>query len=234
VLALRARAGAGLTSPLNYCEPPRAVHRPELPPLLHPAALDKLRRERLVVIDDVVSPDVINRAAAELAGMQQQGFLVCPIDDLCAPRTQRHNLLLRGGTLGEAQRAAVPALAQCVEALCNVPELLERELGLGLRVPQTVMVTAMPPGAAYREHLDGNGTDNPRLVTVLLYLSYDPPRGGALRVKMADGPRDIYPNPGRAVVFMAQELKHEVLASEGERLAMTLWIWQTAPDGIGR
>ena len=39
----------------------------------------------------------------------------------------------------------------------------------------------MPPGAAYSTHLDSHGgRDNPRLVTILLYLGYDPARGGKL------------------------------------------------------
>ena len=55
---------------------------------------------------------------------------------------------------------------------------------------------------------------------------YDPRPGG--------GTRDIAPTPGRLVIFYAQEVGHEVLASEGERLAVTLWLWDMKKDQHGR
>ena len=45
---------------------------------------------------------------------------------------------------------------------------------------------------------------------------------------------DVDPKPGRLCVFFAQEMEHEVLRSEGERFAITLWIWSTAKDDRGR
>jgi Rps23 Pro-64 3,4-dihydroxylase Tpa1-like proline 4-hydroxylase len=78
------------------------------------------------------------------------------------------------------------------------------------------------------------GVDIPRYLTVLLYLSWKPRRGGALRAHLHDGPRDIAPVPGRCVVFFAQEVEHEVLPSEGQRFALTLWIWDVKRDELGR
>ena len=120
----------------------------------------------------------------------------------------------------------------------SLPLLLQSELGLDLRVPSSVMCTCMPAGAAYKPHLDSYaGRDNPRLITCLLYLAYDPPTGGALRM-LSGGPstpRDIFPHPGRLCVFFSQELKHEVRPSEGHRrYAMTLWNWQKRRDESGR
>ena len=236
VSVARSAAGLLLGRPTDMCEPPRNVYRPEAPSLLGPADLATLQRERLVVTDGALDGAVVLAAARELEAMQKRGLLWADQHDLCAPRTQRHNLLLHEGTLHPQLRADAPALAACVEALCKLPLLLHEGLGLDLRVPQTVMCTAMPPGASYKEHLDSNGRDNPRLVTVLLYLSYDPPSGGALRIRTADGAgtRDVFPHPGRVAAFFAQELRHEVLPSEGVRYAMTLWIWQRARDEAGR
>ena len=68
------------------------------------------------------------------------------------------------------------------------------------------------------------GEDIPRKITVLLYLDWRPERGGELRVRMPSsaggGERTIEPRPGRLVAFMAQEVEHEVLPSEGERFAL--------------
>lgn len=246
LLAARARAGQGFVRPTDFCQRPSAVCRPGAPTLLGEAELDTLRKERLVVVDHALDDTTIRAAARELEALKRQGVLWTDASDLCAPRTARHQLLLESGTLGERQREALPALCKCAEALTSVPLLLEKRLGLRLRVPQTVMVTCMPPGAAYKTHFDSHeGKDNPRLVTVLLYLAYDPPSGGALRVHPSPKAgasasertrpvRDVYPHPGRLCVFMSQEVQHEVRPSDGERFAMQLWVWQEARDDYGR
>ena len=77
------------------------------------------------------------------------------------------------------------ALAACVAALCNTPEAIRARLGLSLCVPQTVMVTAMPPSAAYKEHLDSNGRDNPRLITSIVSVTKLPVPVGGLGVRPA-------------------------------------------------
>ena len=141
-----------------------------------------------------------------------------------------------------------PCLAHCVARVFNLPALLESSLGLSLRVPQSCMLAAYPPGAHYQRHFDSyGGRDIPRYVTVLLYLGWRPRSGGELKVyppipsgtegKTArpDGPtRLIEPQPGRLCVFFAQEVEHEVLPSAGERYALTLWIWSTEKDDKGR
>ena len=97
------------------------------------------------------------------------------------------------------------------------------------------MLARYPTGARYRRHLDSYaGRDIPRLVTALLYLAWRPQQGGQLRCHLPDGPRDFEPLPGRLVVFMSQEVEHEVLPSVGDRLALTLWIWDVKKDALGR
>ena len=46
--------------------------------------------------------------------------------------------------------------------------------------------------------------------------------------------RDLRPVPGRVVVFFSQEIEHEVLASEGERIVLTQWVWDVKLDAMGR
>ena len=108
---------------------------------------------------------------------------------------------------------------------------------------------ADPPGAHYQRHFDSyGGRDIPRFVTCLLYLGWEPRVGGQLKAYApvtpaesaagcgaAKGPaRLIEPRPGRLCVFFSQEVEHEVLASAGDRYAMTLWIWSTERDQKGR
>ena len=80
------------------------------------------------------------------------------------------------------------------------------------------------------------GKDIPRYMTCLLYLAYEPAVGGHLRLHDVDGVRhvDVAPTPGQLVLFFSQEVLHEVRASTGERLALTLWIWDLKKDECGR
>ena len=77
--------------------------------------------------------------------------------------------------------------------------------------------------------------DNPRVLTVLLYLANGDAQGGALRVHPPGGSRDVATRAGRMVVFFAQEVLHAVMPSESERrFALTLWIWDVKKDSSGR
>ena len=106
--------------------------------------------------------------------------------------------------------------------------------------PPSADLRARAPAAPahYRRHLDSyEGQDIPRLLTLLLYLTWEPREGGHLRVyPPADpaAPREIEPRPGRLVVFYSQEVEHEVLPSVGDRHALTVWVWDTKRDRHGR
>ena len=101
--------------------------------------------------------------------------------------------------------------------------------------PPQVLLASYPPNSYYRRHLDSyDGQDIPRMLTVLIYLGWEPRAGGELRCHLASGAVDVAPEPGRVVVFYSQEVEHEVLLSHGQRLAMTLWIWDVRKDQKGR
>ena len=156
-------------------------------------------------------------------------------DDLCNPLQRSFTMPLWQQDQLAALDSTAPGLAHCIRTLLDLPAQLESQLQLPLRVPQQVMIAAYPPGAHYRQHLDSyDGVDIPRLITVLLYLGWEPAQGGQLRVHTPDGICDIDPLPGRMVVFMSQEILHEVLVSAGERFALTLWIWDRKQDTHGR
>lgn len=204
-------------------------------PVLHEAALDQLRRERIVVIDEALPADVIAAAAAEVEGMAARGILQTDPDHNCNPNNEHHHLQLWQRGALERLATIVPGLAACVRALWELPGPLADTLGLSVRVPQELLIARYPPGAYYKKHLDSYaGADIPRIITVLLYLRWAPQRGGELRCHLPAGPRDISPVPGRCVVFLSQEVEHEVRMSEGERYGLTLWIWDEKKDKHGR
>ena len=232
---------SGLSGGVYHCVAPCKLLRPGVqphPPLLTAAQLATLQAERFVVVDGAVALNAIMAAASEVRQLKQGGMLKTDPNDVCNPQAAAFDMPLWRQKFTETLEAECPGLCGVKNALYSLPPLLEEELGLPLRVPQTMMLSAYPAGAFYRRHYDSyEGKDIPRLVTILLYLAYSPARAGHLRVEMPStggGTRDIAPTPGRLVIFYAQEVAHEVLASEGERLAVTLWLWDMKKDQHGR
>ena len=217
------------------CVEPAAMLRAGVAPVLQPHHTAALEADRYVVIDGAFSASAIEVAAAEVRRLVGAGVLTADPDDVCNPLQRATHLPLWDEADAERVRAASPALMGCVDALMSTPQTISSRLGVQLRVPQTVMVAAYPAGAYYRRHLDSYaGRDIPRLLTVLLYFAWEPREGGELRLHLADGPKTVAPVPGRMVVFWSREVEHEVLLSQGERLAATLWIWGVEKDDLGR
>jgi tetratricopeptide (TPR) repeat protein len=194
-----------------------------------------LGRERVVIVDDVLPTSVLISMQAELSQWIACGMLTENPDDLCNPLQRSIDLpLWNREWTSQHLDTECPGLATAVSALLQLPSLFESALGLQLCVPQAIMCAAYPPGAFYRKHLDSHGPDdNARILTVLLYCGWQPQQGGALRYYQPNESDyvDIEPVPGRLVAFFSREIWHEVLPSEGERLALTLWIWGSESHG---
>jgi len=101
---------------------------------------------------------------------------------------------------------------------------LNRTLYLGLY--ETENHFAMyPPGSFYRRHIDRFRDDDRRVVSSILYLNEQwlPQHGGALRLLLKDGPTDVDPVANRLVLFMSDQVEHEVLVTHAQRLSLTGW-----------
>lgn len=240
-IAQETRLGPGVTGGRYHCVPPARAVTPGLASLLGTdqltidANIETLRRERLVVIDSVLPGTTLAAAQVEAERMEASGRMRGEHKSPCNPG----EISTEFGLWDEQRRAALrkeaPALFLAVQRMWNLAAELAPPLGLAVRVPQVVLLASYPPGALYHRHLDAYaGKDIPRLLTVLLYLAWEPHEGGHLRAHLADGPRDIAPVPGRLCVFYSQEVEHEVLRSVGQRRALTLWIWDVKKDEQGR
>lgn len=241
LLQANAAARSGTSGGTYRCVSPAALAAPpellgDSRPLLSTEELATLDAARLVVADGVVPPELIRGAVDEFRFLLGHGMLQSDGDDVCNPLQRSMDVPLWSGRLMALLARDCPHLAQLVVRLFTLPQLLETALGLELRVPQTMMLAAYPPGAHYRRHFDSyGGRDIPRFVTCLLYVGWEPAVGGQLRAYTpSEGVRDIEPCPGRLCVFFSQEIEHEVLKSVGDRYAITLWIWSTAKDDQGR
>lgn len=161
------------------------------------------------------------------------------VNSTCNPGERSIELPLWDEDKLQRLRERAPGLHHCVRAMWNLATTLGAGLDLDVRVPQLVLLASYPKGALYHRHYDSyDGKDIPRLLTVLLYLEHDPAVGGELRAlncpKREPPEWDIAPVPGRLCVFYSQEVEHMVLESQGDRFALTLWIWDVKKDAQGR
>jgi len=124
--------------------------------------------------------------------------------------------------LDEQPRCA--AEAALAEALAALRAALNQAFFLGLESFEG-HYAIYPAGAFYRRHRDRFRDDDARVISCALYLNEDwsAGDGGALRIHLDSGARDILPTGGTLACFVAERFEHEVLPSARERLAVTGW-----------
>jgi len=117
-----------------------------------------------------------------------------------------------------------PALAEYFCAMALLRNALNPLLLLGLDSLQAHFAL-YPPGAGYARHRDRFRSDDARVLSSVLYLNPDwqPEHGGALRAHHASGVRDYLPSAGRLVLFLSDELEHEVLPATRSRSSIAAW-----------
>ncbi|GAA4310675.1 2OG-Fe(II) oxygenase [Pontixanthobacter gangjinensis] len=88
-----------------------------------------------------------------------------------------------------------------------------------------------PEGTFYKRHLDTFQNDGRRKLSMVCYLNdenWKPENGGELAIYTnKDGVEEqvnVYPFPGRVVIFESQELEHEVKPVKVPRLSITGWL----------
>lgn len=90
------------------------------------------------------------------------------------------------------------------------------------------------PGAYYQRHLDAFRGDGIRMVSTVLYLNdaWQPGQGGELVIFPQDHPGGtvIPPCGGTLVVFLSEEVPHEVLPTRVPRLSIAGWFRRNRSD----
>lgn len=86
-------------------------------------------------------------------------------------------------------------------------------------------------GTFYKRHLDTFQNDDRRKLSLVCYLNdedWKPENGGELVIykeeNRIDVAKNIYPLPGRMVIFESQMLEHEVKPVKTNRLSITGWL----------
>lgn len=126
--------------------------------------------------------------------------------------------------------ALSPLQAIFWEKVAEVQQVLNRRCFLGLKSFEGHFAR-YPIGSFYKRHLDQFHAVPHRIVTVILYLneSWTEADGGQLRMyfPQKDGSErveDVLPLGGRLVVFLSEEIPHEVLPTHKERISITGWL----------
>ncbi len=114
--------------------------------------------------------------------------------------------------------------------LVDVYEWLMGELNykalLGLRRFELQLAFYEAPNRGYDRHVDAFRGPQSRRVTAICYLNQDwvASDGGALRLFLNDGETiEILPEAGQMVVFLSDELEHQVMPTDRDRAALTAW-----------
>ena len=120
--------------------------------------------------------------------------------------------------------ACGPATSTWWSAMDALRVALNRRLLLGMESLEAHFA-CYPPGAAYVRHRDRFADDDARVLSLACYLNEDWPddAGGALRLHLAEGARDIAPRAGTVVLFLSDEIEHEVLPATRERWSIAGW-----------
>lgn len=149
-----------------------------------------------------LQPAAVGRGGGRIASTRLRGDATCWIEeDPAAP--------VRGDFL-----AAMEALRVA----------LNRRLLLGLDHLEA-HYALYPPGAGYVRHRDRFRDDDARVLSFTAYLNADWPdeAGGALRLYLPDGPRDVSPRLGTCTLFLSAEIEHEVLPATRPRMSIAGW-----------
>ncbi|WP_336366644.1 2OG-Fe(II) oxygenase [Marinobacter sp. C2H3] len=108
---------------------------------------------------------------------------------------------------------------------------LNQRLFLGLKRFETHYAT-YHAGDFYKRHLDSFRGRASRVVSLVLYLNDDwqPLDGGELQVFNRDSEHEVCglvpPEAGRMVLFMSEEIPHEVLPAHRTRYSLACWFRQ--------
>lgn len=116
------------------------------------------------------------------------------------------------------------ASKQFLKALDILRRDLSQSMMLGLETVEAHFAV-YPAGSFYSRHKDCFRDDDARVLSLVCYLNEDWPEnaGGALRLHLPDGSKDIAPMSGTTVIFLSNEIEHEVLPATKTRYSIAVW-----------
>lgn len=127
--------------------------------------------------------------------------------------------------------SSTPSVKVYLERLENLIHSLNQSLFLSLK-DYEVHLTIYPAGTYYKRHLDQFRKDDHRKLSVICYLNnqWTNENGGQLRMYLPEETKDVLPVAGRLVCFRSDQIEHEVLPANKERLSLTGWMLDQFAD----
>lgn len=134
---------------------------------------------------------------------------------------------VRGDFITWVQPEPGTALGALWEAFTELGQALSAGAYLGLGHFDLQLAHYPGGGARYVRHRDAFPGQSNRRVTAIYYANPDwrPEHGGLLRLYPEEAPLEIPPTLDRLVVFLSEQLEHEVLPAHAPRLALTAWFY---------
>lgn len=123
------------------------------------------------------------------------------------------------------QSTSSEAVNVYLNRLNELRQFLNQALFLSLK-DQEVHLTVYPIGTFYKRHLDQFKKDDHRKLSVICYLNenWKEENGGQLKLHLPSGEKDVFPLAGRLVCMRSDQIEHEVVAANRERLSITGWV----------
>ncbi len=123
------------------------------------------------------------------------------------------------------KETASPEIKIYLDRLAQLTGFINQSLFLSLK-DYEVHKTIYPAGTFYKRHLDQFKKDDHRKLSVICYLNEDwkEEQGGQLRMYLPDGELDVFPTAGKLVCFRSDQIEHEVLPANRERMSLTGWM----------
>ena len=141
-------------------------------------------------------------------------------------RPQR-DAAIRGDDIAWLDASVNSAERDCLLCFDAIRLQLNRYLMAGLQSVEAHFAH-YPPGSHYARHFDTHRAGSERAISLVLYLNnnWSESDAGALRIYPPDAPYapiDIIPASGRLVMFLSDQVEHEVLTTARQRLSIAAW-----------
>lgn len=185
--------------------------------------LDGLAQSRYAVVHDALPPALLAALQSELAALYHAGrFYRAGIG-----RGQQAalNAEIRGDAICWLE-PDMPAGQAYLALMDDLRQQLNREFFLGLQEFEA-HYAAYVPGSFYRRHVDRHQSSDARVVSSVFYLNRDWPLAAGGELKLYDAEDRLLltlpPLANTLVLFMSDDMPHEVLAANRERHSIAGW-----------